>query len=665
VSDDLLRHSLQNIWDIVCVLPVRQRKRLVLLCRAQEVVIDDPFNLLAIQTGFGHLPDQYESDQDQKQLFLLVTRYRHMIKSPILSSIILDICRSAPLSVQAVKEQKLASWGKEIAVCERSERALHFDYSCWFDESCRNRPLVAGTPANPSMAYRIARALSEWRQNISGRILYPRMSRKMVSLATKRNWESHFGREWVTNESEGGIEMTQETLEQAYHEHGVEIPGPCEIRQKWYKSGVVPRTYFAQGGTAYSKSKYIQEVAGTLTESLLTTHPISRLNPARIKLRGDSHYLRIYDLTTFTSNHWECKHFVEQLGQWCLGTTIRVVDGAEGLLHLDLGELILEYNAHMNFFPEYSLERIDEEFSEVLEYHNQAGFLGVYGNINFSTFLHGASILMVVQSEDEANIAGDDGHYSQEHGMEWIADRIIDANGLLEPTKTFRSDQIGAVCLKRGLIQIDQRCLPKIMLVFPSFSNIGELFHYSPPQFASTRQTKTEIRSKIGAELYRFYRALFTAGINNDLEQVHDLLRAIYTVASFPKHGSLPPWSETLIPVLPDTADALLSIHPLDFLLRNHFSNGAILPKIIEPHERNAYPDPIYYSGGEWEGPSTKKLRYLGVLGYVVKEEITEALWGVAAYERLVDVFSGKAIKLYSWTCIRDVPDFLASVPIN
>jgi len=658
-----LRSTLTNIWDIVSTFPVKQRKRLVLLCRAQEVVFNQPFNLLAIQTGFNCNPSMHDLEPAQRQLIHLALNHQDYIKSPILSSVILDMCRSAPLRGPDIEEQKLASWGKEISVCEKTENPLHFDYACWFDESNFGRPLVVGTPPNPEMARRIHHSLLEWRQKMTGKIFYPRMSRKMVSRSTVREWESLYGRTWNLDDNANDVEMTQETLEKIYHQDGLEIGGLCEMRQKWYKSGVVPRTYFAQGGYAYSRSKYIQEIASSLTETLMTTHPISRLNPARIVLKSALHYLRIYDLTVFTSNHWECKHFVEQLSEFCIGIEIFLIDAREGLLPADLGELISGYNTSMNYYPGYSLERIDELFSEVTEFHNRAGFLGVYGNINFSTYLHGASLLMLLQSEDEANVAGDDAHYSCEPGTEDIADRIIDANGLLEVTKTFKSDQVGAVCLKRGLIQIEQRCLPKIMLVFPSFSNVGELFGYNAPQFPDKQSSKIEKRAKVGNEIYRFLRAIHTSGIKHNLDEAYDLLQAIYTSASFPRQGSLPPYGDILIPVLPDSAIAFSEISPLELLLRNHFSSGVVVPKIIEPFEKDVVEDPILQSGMSWVGWSTRKLKYLEVLEYVAKEEIHEVLWGIQAYNRIVDVFMNRGRKIYTYTCIRDVPVYLASIP--
>lgn len=663
LKDRHLADTLSDLWQKVSVMPTKERKRLVLLCRAQEVVYNDPHNLLCIQAGLTYLPTESGIPPEEKRFFHFIRTIEHLIKSPVTSSIVLDICRSAPLDPSEVEAQKLKSWGKEIAICERSEDSLSFDYSCWFVEGCESRPIVAGIPPNPSMAYRIRLALEQWKRQVSDAIHYPRMSRKQVSSSTMRDWERISGRKWEVDEREGGVEMTQETLEKIYHQYGIEVMGSCEIRQKWYKSGLVPRTYFAQGGTAYSKAKHIQGMAGMLTEQLSSTHPILRLSPARIRLRSSSSYLRIYDLTGFTSNHCECKHFLDQLALWCHDTEVSIVDAREGLVRVNLGVLLSSYNQSMNYTPGYSMERMDPDLYLEEFFHNRAGFLGVYGNINFSTFVHGASLLMIVQSEDEANIAGDDAHYSEEPGFEDVSDRVIAANGITEPTKEFRADQIGAVCLKRGVIQVDQRCLPKQMIVFPSFANLGSLFRYNPPQFPRKDQSRTERIRMVGAELFRFLRGLFLSGIRTHLDEVHDILRAYYECASLPKLGSLPPYSDTLIPALPDFPAELISISPLERLLHNHFSGGAVLPKIFEVGDVDDSHDPVLLSGGSWQGTMTSKLKYLEVLEYVTKEEITEALWGIDAYNRIIDIYSGVGSKLYTFHCICDVPVELSSLP--
>lgn len=663
MHDTHYRSRLIDCWNTISTFSVKRRKGLMLLCRAREVVTNNPFNLLAIQADTTSSSSDITLPDEHRAYIGFVVLNQDLIKSTIFSSIILDMCRSTPLRPDQIKEQKIASWGKEVSICESAESDLNFDFSCWFYEECHDRPLVAGSSPNPRMAARIHKALCDWKEKCTKRIFYPRMSRKQVSAATVREYENLFGRDWVSDEKDGGVEFTQETLERIYHCLGIEIEGPCEIRQKWYTSGITPRTYFAQGGTSYQSSKYIQEPAGMLTEELPTTHPISRLNPARINLKDPSFYLRIYDLVAFTSNHWECKHFVEQLGQWCLGTSVYVVDAVEGLILVDFGELILEYNHTMNYFPEYSLERIGEEFDEVVEHHNRAGFLGVYGNINFSTFLHGASLLMVVDETDEANVAGDDAHYKECSGYEESADRIIACNGLLEPSKTFRSDQTGAVCLKRGLVQVGERCLPKLMTVFPSFSNLGALFSYYPPQFQHKRMSGRAKLNLVGAELFRFLRGIFLSDVKDDLDATYDLVRAIYESACLPKCGSLPPYGDTLIPALPDTPDQMRLLSPLDLLLHNHFSGGATLPKLLNTDDPDDSEDPCLYAGGEWSGASNSKLKYIEVLGYLVKKEETEVLWGISAYNRIIDVFSNNGKKVYTFTCVMDVPEHLLLLP--
>jgi len=635
----------------------------VLLCRAQEVVFGDQYNLLAIQTGLTALPDDPELSTDERWFYNLVRSLQNWIRSPILSSIILDICRSAPPSQSEIDDTKLASWGKEIAVCERHQRSLNLSYDCWFSQDYYNRPLCAGTPPNPKMARRIHSALLDWKRTICSRILYPRMSRKSVSRSTIRSYEALFNRRWVFQQAEGGVQMTQEVIERIHHETGVALEGSCEIRQTWPTSQTGPRTYFASGGFAYQKSKYIQEIAGVLTDQLDTTHPITRLSPGRLRLRGDNKYLRIYDLTAFTSNHWECKHFLDRLAEWCADDWISVVDPIEGEIQVKLGDLISDYNQNMNYHAEYSLERIYQEFLEVLEYHNQAGFLGIYGNINFSTFVHGASLLMCVEDEDEANTAGDDAHYAEEHGNEYMTDRIILSNGLFEYTKLFRGDQIGAVCLKRGLTTVEGRIFPKKMLVFPSFANLGVVFGHLSPQFPPKLDTRTSPVEVVCTEIFRFLRGLYLSQVTEDLDITLGLLTAIYESVHLPKCGELPPYGRRLIPALPDTAASMISISPLEVLLHYHFSGGAILPKFHIESDEDGSKDDHQYAGDEWYGTMTKKLRYLDVLGYVSSDEVTEVLWGIHAYERLIDVYSGYGTKLYQFHILKDIPDYLVLLP--
>jgi len=646
---------MQKAWDLISTFPSTYRKKLVLLCRAQEVIIGVEGNLLAIQTSLDILPPISARTRDFQVYLQFVHDFHSWIKSPTLSSIILDMCRSTPLATSEIADQILSSWGKEVSVCEKDEDELHFDFSCWFDDRCFDRPLVEGTPANPEMATKIHLALLKWRRKCTEIILFPRMSRKLVSRDTIRKWSEVFGYNWEVDEDEGGVEMTQETLEKIYHNFGVQLGGECEIRQKWYKHGVSPRTYFAQGGDSFWKSRFVQEIAGTLTESLSVTDPISRLNPGRIRLKDRASYLRIYDLTSFTSNHQECKHFLEKIIEFCSGYEVTIVDAREGLVTIDLGILLSVYN-QMNDRPGYILEQICKELADVEEYHNRAGFLGVYGNINFSTFLHGASLLMMVQSEDEVNVAGDDAHYSETPGLEYIADRIIQANGRVERTKEFRSDEIGAVCLKRGLVQVDVMCLQKLMTIFPSFANIGQLFGYCPPQFRRSNLSRHESRKLVGNELFRFFRSLSLCEVSDDLDIIHDLIRAIYESACLPKAGSLPPYGDILVPVLPDTPITLISISPLELLLHMHFTDGAVLPRIYRDETDDEFDHSLLVAGGVWNSPMSRYLKYLGVLEYVKSEEMEEVIWGIDAYNRLVDLYSGRLRRMYTFSCVVDVP---------
>lgn len=127
------------------------------ICRAQEVIENDKHNLLCIQTELTDiLAYMQDAPQQWRDYYHIVHDAREYIRSGVFSSMILDMCRSAPISPSEVQEERHRAWGKEISTCERSERPLTFRYDCWFDPHHHaNTPLVAGVPANPTAAWKI------------------------------------------------------------------------------------------------------------------------------------------------------------------------------------------------------------------------------------------------------------------------------------------------------------------------------------------------------------------------------------------------------------------------------------------------------------------------------------------------------------------------------
>jgi len=162
------------------------------------------------------------------------------------------MCRSCPLTQKEIVEEKMKSWGKEFHVCEREPLPARFDWDALFEDP--HRRLLPDVPPNPQMAAYIHSILVRWRHRQKLKLHYPRMSRKQQSRDTIRDYERIFDVRWESDQREGGVEFTQERIESIYCETGIRLNGVVEMRQKWYRSGTVPRTYFASGGTAYHQA---------------------------------------------------------------------------------------------------------------------------------------------------------------------------------------------------------------------------------------------------------------------------------------------------------------------------------------------------------------------------------------------------------------------------
>lgn len=652
------RDRIQNIWNQITDLPPTQRKALVLLCRAQHVPGAGVISLLSKQTYLD--PASLEHSNEFVGYWRIVRDHKDWIEHHVMSSLVLDMCRSAPVSPSEIALAKIKSWGKEISILEGTERSRSMNFRVWFDPLWHNEPFIPSVEPNPRMASFIHSILVRWRSQQTQKLQYPRISRKLASRSTIREWENIYGRGFVVAEEEGGVEFTQADMERSYHFDGIRLGGGCEIRQKWYRSGTAPRTYFAQGGTSFHLSKYIQGMANDLVNMMDTTNYVSRLNPTRIRLEEGS-YLRIYDLSSFTSNHHEAKYFVDHLADFCQGYDMEVFDGQEGVISVDMGELIRDYN-RMNQHPDYSLERVDQIYEDLESYHNIAGFLGVYGNLMFSTFVHGGSLLQLLESLDQGNVAGDDAHYACEPGMEDVGTRIIRANGVVEPSKEFDTREEGSVCLKRGIIQMEGTLFQKIMIIWPSFSILGSLFGYTPPHLPPEKKNRDEVKSMVGTELLRFLRTIFVAQISDGLNDVLTFLQSLYSEAGFPVQGSLPQYHHRglLIPVLPSTPEEMLHESPIRHLVRIQYSGGVVLPRRLREVLDDDLQQPRILSiGSEWTGPSSGYLKYLEMLGYLQSEKTFSFYMDTEGFNLLVKEFEDPSPSVYVWSVLMAIPESL------
>jgi hypothetical protein len=116
--------------------------------------------------------------------------------------------------------------------------------------------------------------------------------------------------------------------------------------------------------------------------------------------------LLIYDYSSFTSNLTGIRRFTEALGDYFIDFHITVLDPHHGPTQISLGQLLLDYNAEANLYPEFDASEV-LEVEEVVLRHS-CGMLGVPGNISSCTLLHGIHLSTLVQAIRKNKVVGDD-----------------------------------------------------------------------------------------------------------------------------------------------------------------------------------------------------------------------------------------------------------------
>lgn len=643
---DIIRH--------ISKMDLSQRSAIIKCCQAQTVPHRNAKTVL--HRIISEVPP-YQPPGYFKMMPVLdfANEIKDQLEGRVSSTIILDICRSAPVHIPHIQEARFKSWNKEILCCETEGRAPRIDWSVVFEGS--NRPLLPGVSSNPAMAFAFRSSLVRWRAKISRAYFYPRMTRKNMSWDTRRNYENTFGKSL-----EGTPIFSQVMWQRTYMETGIEIEGVAEMRQKWYPSNAKPRTYYAQGGTHYKASCYLQDAFSSLVNSNPITHHVSRLQPTRLILPTDQHYL-IYDLTSFTSRMWEQKSFTRHLGEFLTGVYVFIMDPRVGPILKDLGEMVLDYNDICNIHPQVSYERFGPSMIGHIAEHATASMLGIYGNLMTCTFAHAACVSQAADNENEVNVAGDDALVVDRRSEE--LDILIRAIGDYEPEKTFRSDEVGAICLKRPIWEDTGRLMTRNNCIAPNVVMIAHyLFEISDPRFHFFTQDLdlNERISIVGKDLMRFLRSVYRSREFVDMSQIniaYETAEALTTLGPKNRQGGIPNCGDAYFwPWIPNNIDEFLESDPLEALIYRRFRGEYV----SVPAEGSL--DRVDLETLEFDEVvqvnKDKHLSYLEKLGFIETEEAHVQVKGEIAFRRLKALWEGlDEPRIYNLTLLREIPKHL------
>jgi len=616
------------------LLPMSSRSLIVKACQAQKWPGCRDDTLYRLISNHSTVPILSTNFSTLEYLDLINWAYEmdviEALTDPLESSIILDIMRALPVQDYEIEEARNASWWKEIVLAEGVRRPSSIRWKKFFDNSDDREPIAVDLPSHPNMLRYIRRTFKHFRDSyMSGtREMWPRSTHKNMSRDTRRAYETE-AKETLVDVPIFG----QDNWQRYYESTGIQIQGSCEIRQNWPPAQVKPRTYFAMGGTVYTRCRHLQNFFTTLVNLFSPTHHVTRLRPQRLVIdpnrgRGDRHFF-IYDLSNFTSNMAEHRYFVQALAEFFLGTEVMVMDEREGPICRDLGEMLFEYEETCVSEPLLTYERFDPARTDSVP-HGIASLLGIFGNLMTCTLAHFLIVSSVADDHKAVNVAGDDGILPRDDFDNLDTDTAIRHVGSYAIEKSFNGDEDAPICLKRpfeealpGCYLLDNLTPPPIALAAAYLNpyNVDPRYTF----YGLEDMTKTRRISTLGKDLLRFLQKAWRIGYT-DIERLDTVLLGFQkAVVKLSGVNILGPSMNPIWPCLPSECNGA---SPQEIILL--YSKD--LPSYVPRHEDMDPEDEkrLIYAGDEILGNSSQWSGLLSKLGYL---EIYDEFEDVVTYD--------------------------------
>jgi hypothetical protein len=353
-------------------------------------------------------------------------------------------------------------------------------------------------------------------------------------------------------------DYTSLSLLKIYHEHGVQLGGDMELREAWRFNDLKPRGYYCLGGKTFWASCYVKDFTKRIQETMMSTHPFSRFDVHRIHTISDEELVITYDYSAFTTSLAELKYFLWYLSNCFCGTMVNVLDVFSGVIDMDFGEYLREYNEVVNMNQVVSLIRLLKRGSKEPTDHFQgrSGSLGGGGNIGLSTACHGLSVASMTDTPDEDSVVGDDAMISMLADLITLYIVIINKLGIIHPEKvaTLRKPPVdrpqmsaeqGFKYLKRPITLDSCGSLQTGYLDF--FPNLGVCLRPEGDGIHTQRaETVQEILKTFctqwGRYLSQYNATPFSMDITiqSDIDLILNCVQAVYFRYGLPFSGCLP-----------------------------------------------------------------------------------------------------------------------------
>nr|WNH24524.1 RNA-dependent RNA polymerase [Heterobasidion ambi-like virus 14] len=302
------------------------------------------------------------------------------------------------------------SFDKEFLAATTPAVEPSFNFSCFLSENVLDRdiPLSPSHEPSPHMGYKLHIGLA---------LLRDRMMRDQPLIPTysrSKNCSRSMARSFC-DYSNSPLKLSEiTTLEcmKFYGQSGIRASGHTEMRSVFRFTDLAPRTYYSTGGLSYWDACYMKKFCYELTTLLPTCSPKDhiRSNIQRLHYQPGNTVL-LYDYSSFTSSLPAMSKFTNDLSHFFSGCVLKIFDPFEGVVHIDVGEMLRNYNLSVNqdlLFDVGRLVESDEYGMDESFYMANNGPLGAQGNINLSMLLHAINITAAQDNLDRQNCVGDD-----------------------------------------------------------------------------------------------------------------------------------------------------------------------------------------------------------------------------------------------------------------
>jgi len=597
-------------------------------------------------------------DPDTRQHVYLKTLLPDLaieIQSPIFSGFISMLLRNLPFDPQDVEDNFEATREKEMLSAGNKYHPMSFDWSRVLSLQHRTHPdraIAPGYPVPDEVHSRIAYAFSNAKSQLSSQLFYPDYSRKTIGRRATRNMELTR----CPNDEESYDNSTL-GLEKLYCRRYLKLEGPTECRWAWKYNDLRPRVYYARGPDQYYSSRYIQQVFNILVDSLPNTNRFSRFHHNLLRFHPHD-TLFIYDYSSFTSTLHEIRNFTAQLAEYFSDTIIQVVDSHLGVVPVNLGRMLLEFNAACNLDPQFDTGILNWErvYEESLQRHN-CGMLGVPGNISSCTLLHGIHLAVLLGSFI-CKVVGDDalGAGDVSEGVEEFVELLSNIGDIsIAKTEWWFPDQESHGDIlqtwhytKRPINRHDTRVLVGWQAVFPSIAMMMGFSdpHHTTPPFRGIHSHMMKVAGMLSSFSHQFQPAVMTDS------EISFCLRFLRCMAQ-----------ETGL-------DSYTTSGGNKLMFTRHLGSEGFDAMMFEhrwsikwlPVRYNALDHDEFEVGRLLKGRMTKALKLAKDMGYAKATELRSQRLVKDCEQDFLDILNGRFVSMYEYTVDSSCPSWLVEL---